>query len=865
MEIFSLCLCVFVVNNLYIIFLTKMADTSSSFDIKESDLRASLNRIVSVQLRPVSKGLAVLFVIFAIAHILVLSKAVAITMSIVASSTAVFLFCLSIIIGRRMISSSLAHPVGALIAALILINSLLHLYLVYEPRQTTNLMLLNIGVGCFFLSTGWLALVLSVSVAGWFVIASTAPFSPAWLHFGFALFASVILSVLVHQARIRIFRRLESLRLRDRSRKSELEAALSLADQSRQAARESEKKYRDLFEHSPIGIYRSTPDGRILMANPALIKMLGYSSFEEFASCDLENRSPATYSRRDFKELLEQKGEVKNLESIWLMKDGVPRIISENVNLFRGEDDRILYYEGTVEDITERKHMDRALKASEAYNKSIIDNMLGGLITTDQDGFIESVNRAAEKIFGYAREELIGKHLKILMPEYSAGDAEGFLRAAFPKAIGQVTEWEGRRKSGEVFPFELLLFDFYTFEGRRFAGSIRDVSERREVERLKKEFVSTVSHELRTPLTSIRGSLSLLAGGVLGDLPEEAGEVVAIAERNTVRLINLINDILDLERLESGKLEMHFEDVEVESILSRSVDAVRSFALEQGIALEVSRTEARVYADGDRLVQVLVNLISNAVKFSPRESVVEVRVEEISGKVEFRVKDRGRGIPMSHLDLIFERFRQVESTDSRKKGGTGLGLAICKAIIDEHEGEIGVESEEGKGSTFWFRVPSSVSRSMAVQGPAVVAPACDGDPDKLQHIKTNFEKNGYVLLVDDDQALLDVMLRQLTQEGINVYTAGNGRDAILMAQKKPPALLVLDVGLPEGDGFDVVEALQQKPDLNKIPLLVYTCRELTIEQQSRLKLGTTRFLTKSKATDEEFRTLVVDLLHSGDK
>jgi len=220
--------------------------------------------------------------------------------------------------------------------------------------------------------------------------------------------------------------------------------------------------------------------------------------------------------------------------------------------------------------------------------------------------------------------------------------------------------------------------------------------------------VAMVSHELRTPLTSIRGSLGLLAAGKLGDLSEKAQRAVTIAERNTVRLAALINDILDLEKLESGKMEMHFEPVKVSAVIERSLDSVRAFADSNEVALQVEAngSTASLNADGDRLVQVVVNLLSNAVKFSAKGSAVTIAVDEAPGWVTFKVIDRGRGIPATHKDLIFERFQQVEQSDSKKKGGSGLGLAICKAIIEQHGGRIGVDSEEGKGSQFWFRVPS---------------------------------------------------------------------------------------------------------------------------------------------------------------
>ena len=259
-----------------------------------------------------------------------------------------------------------------------------------------------------------------------------------------------------------------------------------------------------------------------------------------------------------------------------------------------------------------------------------------------------------------------------------------------------------------------------TSEGTRYLANILDISERREVERLKKEFVSTVSHELRTPLTSIRGSLTLLSVGALGSLPEQAKKVVTIAERNTIRLITLINDILDIEKLESGKLDMVMENVNMATVLERSAESVRAFAEQNGIGLEIIPSNTNVYADGDRLVQVLVNLVSNAVKFSPKGAAVTVAVQEIPSWVEVKVIDRGRGIPEKFKNALFQRFQQVEASDAKKKGGTGLGLAICKGIIEAHGGTIGVESEEGRGSIFWFRIPpASAKIQIPTQAPAL--------------------------------------------------------------------------------------------------------------------------------------------------
>ena len=243
-------------------------------------------------------------------------------------------------------------------------------------------------------------------------------------------------------------------------------------------------------------------------------------------------------------------------------------------------------------------------------------------------------------------------------------------------------------------------------ELRRHIVRLEEVMrERDRIEQHKAELVATVTHELRTPLTSIHGSLGLLASGAAGRLPDDAREIVDVAALNTTRLIALINDILDLERLDSDGIRMQMASIDGAAIIHRALESVSGFAAQHGIGLEVQAPPVVVWGDDDRLVQVLINLISNAVKFSPPEGTVTIAVASGSAGVEFQVRDRGRGIPDGMRDAIFQRFRQVSTSDSRQKGGTGLGLAICKAIVERHQGTIGVDSQEGLGSTFWFRVP----------------------------------------------------------------------------------------------------------------------------------------------------------------
>jgi signal transduction histidine kinase len=251
-----------------------------------------------------------------------------------------------------------------------------------------------------------------------------------------------------------------------------------------------------------------------------------------------------------------------------------------------------------------------------------------------------------------------------------------------------------------------------------------------EVERMKCDFIATVSHELRTPLTSIHGSLGLLASGVMGELPREAKVMVSVAQRNSVRLLALVNDILDVDKLESGKIEMHLVPTSLMAIIERAIEMIRPLAAQDGVSIEVTGPHAQVRGDEARLGQVVANFLSNAVKYSPRDGIVSVSVGAVGEMLEVRVRDRGRGIGADLQKKLFQRFQRADSSDARTRPGAGLGLAICKAIVEQHGGTIGVESCEGEGSAFWFRVPR------AVEEPAV-------------------------LLIREDAALLDAMTAEL--------------------------------------------------------------------------------------------------------
>lgn len=654
--------------------------------------------------------------------------------------------------------------------------------------------------------------------------------------------------------------------------------------------------------------------------------------------------------------------------------------------------------------ITERKQAEEALRTLSTALESAVE----GISRLDAEGVYVIVNPAYARMLGYQPEELVGVNWQ----QTVYPDDRKNLQAAYERMRQDGrAEVEARavRKDGTIFDKQIILVKAQSQQ--QFIGHfcfVKDISDRREVERLKDEFVSIVSHELRTPLTSISAALDLLASGVLQNQPEDAQHMLAIAASNTDRLVRLINDILDIERIESGKVVMTKQVCNATALMNQSVEAVQDIADLAGVTLSVSSVPVRLWADPDRLIQVFTNLLSNAIKFSPGGSTVWLTAEVgdreqgignsegasgfqnlASGPyVLFCVKDHGRGIPADNLESIFERFQQVDASDSRQKGGTGLGLAICRSILQQHGGQIWVESILGAGSTFYVALPVALpadaptdlfmataseteieseipleAESETLSQPLDLPSSprvliCDDDASVRTVIRAMLERQGYrvltaasgqeaieqaivqlpqvillnlmmpgmngwetlavlkhraetqqipviilsgllpdarvphpeasdwivkppdplllrraleraiadqsrtikVLIVEDDLDLAQVLATLFSRHPVETFHAQTGREAIQMSQQLVPDLLVLDLELPEQDGFAVVDWLRQHNRLCWVPLVVYTARDLNDRDRERLKLGQTLFLTKGRITPQEFEQRVIALL-----
>jgi PAS domain S-box-containing protein len=376
----------------------------------------------------------------------------------------------------------------------------------------------------------------------------------------------------------------------------------------------------------------------------------------------------------------------------------------------------------TLRDGLERRVQEQTadLRRINRRTEVMLNSVGEGIYGVDLEGRITFSNPSALVTLGREPRDLMGRSAHDLLHAH-AGPADGpeghhdwsdcYIRQAMSE--GEVVSSRAdtyRRTFGTDFPVEVTASPL--IDDDEILGAVvvfRDVTERREVDRMKDEFLSIVSHELRTPLTSIRGSLAMLSDGQFDQLPSPAQQMISIATRSSERLTRLINDILDVERIRSGKLRMECAPHEADHLVHSSTREMSSLAASGGVRIDVDRTEGWVLADPDRIVQTLTNILGNAIKFSGAGSTVRVEAVTADREVVFSVVDEGRGVPQDKLSSIFDPFEQVDSTDSREKGGTGLGLAICRGIVERHGGRIWAESEPGVGTTVRFTLPRSAA------------------------------------------------------------------------------------------------------------------------------------------------------------
>ncbi len=459
-----------------------------------------------------------------------------------------------------------------------------------------------------------------------------------------------------------------------------------------------------------------------------------------------------------------------------------------------------------------------ALRASELQLRQITDTVPALIADLDLEQRFRFHNKAYEEVLGLSFEQ-INKHTL----------AEVLSQAVYESVQDKVEEvLRGNSVSfervlttpqGDLRNYAMRLLPRYgedADEGKVIGvySLGTDITELKRIDRMKTEFVSTVSHELRTPLTSIRGSLGLIAGGVAGELPEAVKKLVGIAKNNCERLIRLINDILDSEKIESGKMHLNLQVVDIKQLVQQALAANEGFAGQHRVTvlLRAPDEPLQVRIDSDRLTQVLTNLLSNAVKFSPPEGAVEVRVSRVGQQVRVEVADHGPGIPEEFRSRIFQKFSQADSSDTRQKGGTGLGLNISRALVEQMNGAIGFNSQVGAGTTFFFELSEW-------KEPAILPP-----PLRVQAAaSTRPGSKPCVLHVDDDPDIRHIVAA-IAADVANFKFAATLDQARARLREQRFDLVLLDVALGQDSGWDLfedIDALDPRP-----PVIVFSANDV---------------------------------------
>jgi PAS domain S-box-containing protein len=497
-------------------------------------------------------------------------------------------------------------------------------------------------------------------------------------------------------------------------------------------------------------------------------------------------------------------------------------------------------------DITERSRaeiVDRRLAA-------IVEGSDDAIVGKTLDSVITSWNHAAEKMFGYSAEEAIGQSIYIIVPPERSYEEEKIISTLRRGERLEHFETIRMTKDGRRLNISLTVSPIKDRFGTVVGASkiARDITEQKRIEaqrerlleweqfararaedsnRLKDEFLATVSHELRTPLNAILGWATLLAAGKLE--PEAANRALETIQRNAHSQAQIINDILDISRIVSGRLRLNLSNVEVSSLVEMVIETVRPAAEGKGIKLstEIDDTVGDITADLERLQQVVANLLSNAIKFTPSGGTVEVRLERFESEVEIVVRDSGEGISKEFLPHVFDRFRQADSSITRSHGGLGLGLAIVRHLAELHGGRVQAESAgKGKGSTFRVSLPIALS-----------AQATTAKSEKLgAELREAPDLDGLtVLVVDDEQDARHILTAMLEHYGAKVQIAASVSQAVEILEQDRPDILVSDIGMPEMDGYDLIKTVRYRG--MQIPAVAVTAHAMSSDRLRALAAG----------------------------
>jgi PAS domain S-box-containing protein len=590
-------------------------------------------------------------------------------------------------------------------------------------------------------------------------------------------------------------------------------------------------------------------DGTILSWNEGARRMFGWEA------ADVVGRASITFEPEDVRagraaevltaarEYGKWEGEMRQVRA-----DGTRFAAHLTITLRRNAEGAPIGLTTIARDLTAWHRIERDLRRGELRFRQLLESGPDAMVIVDAQGRIVLVNAQAERTFGYARADLLNKPVEMLIPDRfrarHGGHRAGYLTNPIARPMGRGLELWGRRSDGTEFPIEISLSPMETEAGVLVSSAIRDITEQRalrgqlqrkneeleeqyqrlqEANRLKSEFLANMSHELRTPLNGIIGFAELMHDGKVGPVAPDHKEFLGDILTSARHLLQLINDVLDLAKVESGKMEFRPEPVQIGAVIGEVCDTLRTLTAQKRIDVVrmVDPLVSTVVTDAGKLKQILYNYVSNALKFTPDQGRVSVRVTvEDSRHFRIEVEDTGVGIRPEDVPKLFTEFQQLDSSAAKMHQGTGLGLALTRRIAEAQGGRVGVRSTPGVGSVFVAVLPREAAVTLAPALPSQRTRPRDGAPT--------------ILVVDDDPSSLKLADRALYQVGYRVVCRSSTETALRAAAEEPPAAVVMDLVMPPPDGFELLKRLRETRAGARTPVLVWTVKELSREERAQL-------------------------------
>ena len=644
----------------------------------------------------------------------------------------------------------------------------------------------------------------------------------------------------------------------------------SLNSTSGKSLDQSEERFRLLVEGvTDYAIFMLDPQGQVLTWNTGAVRIKGYQPNEIIGQHFSKFYPPEALQRHlPEHELQVAAAEGRFEDESWrVRKDGTRFWANVIITALRDDTGELRGFAKVTRDLTQRREHEESLRQSEERFRLLVEGVSDyAIFMLDANGYVMTWNSGAERIKGYQADEIIGQHFSKFYPSdvVETGWPEHELEVAAAKGRFEDEGWR-IRKDGSRFWANITITALRDESGRLrgFAKLTRDLSERKRVEaleadgaqrdemleaersarmaaqraaRIKDEFLATLSHELRTPLNSILGWTHVLR--IQGTpKPEDFQRGMEVIERNTRAQAQLIEDLLDLSRIMSGRIRLDVQQLAIVEVVQGAIETVEPTAQTKGVRLEsiLDPRGGTVSGDPGRLQQIFWNLLSNAIKFTPKGGKVQVLLQRIDSHIEFSVSDTGIGIPASFLPYVFDRFSQKDTSTTRSHGGLGLGLAISKQLVELHGGSLHAKSPgEGQGATFIVQLPLTILEAKAESANRVhPTHAAAEEPSLLPSLA-----GVHALVVDDEADARDLIQRVLQEQGATVSVAASGAEAMRIMETSEPDILISDVGMPDMDGYQLMRRIRaSEPKGRRLPALALTAFARAEDRKRALLAG----------------------------